>query len=325
MTVGLDDGVLEQAAAWHDSGQRVALATVIETWGSAPRPVGSQLAINESGEFVGSVSGGCVEADVIAASERIWSPPQPRLLRYGVSDERAWEVGLACGGQIAVYLQPLGELALALNAARAKRQIMVLVDGDSRSGAEQLWPAARKPVEDVVATGASRLVDSDAGPLFVQLIAPPLRLLVVGAGHIAQALVPMARVAGCRVTVVDPRDGFANPQRFPETDIVNGPVEQAMLIVQPDARSALVALAHDSTIDDPALIAALRSEAFYIGALGSRRTAERRRQRLLAAGFTDADVDRIRSPIGLDIGAQTPAEIALAALAEIIAALRGNL
>lgn len=336
MSAGFDDGVLEQAVAWHETGQRVALATVIDAWGSAPRPVGSQLAINERGEFVGSVSGGCVEADVIAASDQIWSDPQPRLLRYGVSDERAWEVGLACGGQIAVYLQPLGEMALALRAGRAKRHVMVLVtvldsgqqlllNGDSLSGAEQLWPAVQGPMQEVLATGTSQLVDSDLGQIFVQVIAPPLRLLIVGAGHIAQALAPMAAIAGCSVAVVDPRTAFASSQRFPDTEIFNDPVDQAMLALQPDVRCAVAALAHDPKIDDPALMAALRSEAFYIGALGSRGTAERRRQRLLDAGFADADLARIRGPIGLDIGAQTPAEIALATLAEIIAALRGNL
>jgi xanthine dehydrogenase accessory factor len=285
--------ILERAAAWSDAGQRVALATVVSTWGSSPRPPGSQLAVSERGEMAGSVSGGCVEAAVVQEALEMLRSGGPRTVEYGVTAGRAWEVGLPCGGRIRVHVEPaptaeLGELLRSLGA--------------------------RERVE--------RLLDLGDGETFRVVLEPPVRLVIVGAVHLAQPLARMARVAGYDVTVVDPRAAFATAERFPEVTLERAWPTEAVPRLALDARSALVALSHDRRLDDPALEAALRSEAFYVGALGSRKTQAALRERLRGAGFAEPDVGRVHGPVGLDLGAVTPAEIAVEILAELVAALR---
>ena len=317
----LDDAP-RAAHDWHRQGKGAALATVIETWGSAPRPRGSQLAISEDAQIVGSVSGGCVEGAVVAEALDAMADGSHKVLEYGVSDDEAFAVGLACGGTIRVFLESVGgSLPVDL--------LSDLVDRRSRS--EAVGQAVN------VTTGAARLIDAadlrprlredrsgfeDDGETFVTLHAPPLRLAVVGGVHIAQALVPMARLAGYAVTVIDPRDAFASPARFPDTTLVHDWPDEAMAAFAPDARSAVVLLTHDPKLDDPALITALRSEAFYIGALGSTRTHAKRVTRLREAGMADEAIAKIDAPIGLDIGSKTPGEIAVAVLAAMTLALR---
>ena len=299
MSENLD--VLEALKQWEIDGKNAVLATVVSAWGSAPRRPGSQMAIREDGHIVGSVSGGCVEGDVIAQAleimDRDGSDPAAvvRQADYGVSDASAWAVGLACGGKIRVHLhQPAPGFAAQTLRTMADTGIAEVALDVGEAEAVQVTYAA------------------------------PLRLLILGGVHIAQALVALAPTVGLSPTIIDPRGGFASPERFPGIPLVTQWPDEAVAAFGIDARTAVVALTHDEKLDDPALIAAFASKAFYIGALGSRRTQSQRRERMLNAGISDADYHRLYGPIGLDIGAANPPEIALAILAQIIAALRGK-
>ncbi len=322
------DQIPEAALAWHRAGKGVALATVVDTWGSAPRPKGAQLAISADAEMAGSVSGGCVEAAVVAEALDALGDGRPRLLDYGVSDAEAFAVGLACGGRIEVMVEPVGvgqgpapELLAELAAARAAREPMVYAVRPAdwqrrliRGAGDPLWPAAQ------AALAADRSGFTDGW--FLGVHNPPLRMAVIGAVHIAQALVPMARLAGYDVAVFDPREAFATPARFPDTLLSHDWPDEALAAWGIDARTAVVTLTHDPKIDDPAIEAALASPAFYLGCLGSPRTHGKRLERLRAKGIDAAALARIHAPVGADIGARSPAEIAIAVLAQITERLR---
>ena len=317
------DQIPETALAWHDAGRGAVLATVIETWGSAPRRVGSQLVISGDGQIEGSVSGGCVEGAVVFEAQEALQDGGQRVLEFGVSDGDAFAVGLACGGTIRVLLEPVGQvlprdLLAALVAARAARQPAAMV-ADLTTGARRLDLAGHAP-----RFRADRSGFEEGSQTFVTIHNPPLRLLVVGAVHIAQALVPMARLAGHDAFVIDPREAFGNSARFPDAHILNDWPDEAVAKLGLDTRTALVLLTHDPKLDDPALVLGLRSDAFYIGALGSTRTHAKRCQRLADMGFGPDDLARIHGPIGLNIGAANPAEIAVAILAQMTAVLRGG-
>ena len=331
------DAILDTAARWRAAGRRVALATVVKTWGSSPRPVGSQLAADDKGEFVGSVSGGCVESAVISEARAILKGAPPRLLGFGVSDEQAWEVGLACGGKVEVFVHSIAgqeELLAALRRVRAARQPAVLAT-DLAQGRSALVAegeaAGDAALRAALATYAARalereqssVVEQEGRSYFLQVFAPPRKLALVGAVHIAQALIPMAVAAGYDVTVIDPRSAFAAESRFPGVTMTHEWPAAALAKFAPDRRSAVITLTHDPKLDDPALAAALRSEAFYIGALGSRKTHAARLDRLRELGFGDAELARIHGPVGLSIGAVSPAEIAVSILAQLTQALRG--
>ena len=312
------DRVLTSARDWLAAGHGVALATVIETWGSAPRRVGSHLAIRDDGLFEGSVSGGCVEGDVITEAAELIAARGFTRLDYGVADATAWEVGLACGGKISVLVQAVDvarfppALIDSLIDARAAGQALALTT-DLRSGTT------------VIAAGPATIGEAAgeaARTAFVQTYAPPLRLAVIGAVHIAQSLVPMARLLGYTPLVIDPRGLFAADARFDGIALDDGWPDEALARWRPNAASAVVALTHDPKLDDVALAAALRSPAFYIAALGSRKNHAARLDRLRALGLSD--VERVRGPAGLDIGAAAPSEIALAIAAQMIAAWRGK-
>lgn len=315
-------GAPEQALAWIGEGRRAALATVVETWGSAPRRVGAQMVVSSDGAMEGSVSGGCVEGAVVLEALEALDEGTTRLLEYGVSDGDAFAVGLACGGTIRVLVEPVGaggmpqEMLEALVAARAARTPVayeVALDGSHRAlvedGYEDRFRMDRSGVEE-------------DGKTFVAIHNPPLRLVVVGAVHIAQALVPMARIAGFDPVVVDPREAFGSAARFPDARVINDWPDAALEAVGVDTRTALVLLTHDPKLDDPALHIGLRSGAFYIGALGSKRTHASRVERLSEAGFDPHSIARIHGPVGLDIGAAGPAEIAVSVLAQMIETLR---
>lgn len=300
-----DARAIDAARAWLAAGHGVAIATVIETWGSAPRAVGSHLAIRDDGLFEGSVSGGCVEGDVIVAALDLIARGGWRRLDYGVADARAWEVGLACGGRIAVLVQAVGDGgfdAALLNVLVAARDA-----GTTLTLATDLT------------TGATTLGTTGD---FVRAYPPPLRLAVIGAVHIAQTLVPLAALIGFDATVIDPRGLFAAGPRFERPVDEHWP-DEALGDWRPNAASAVVALTHDPKLDDVALACALRSDAFYIAALGSRKNHAGRLERLRAQGFDDAALARINGPAGLAIGAQGPAEIALSIAAQMVAAWRG--
>lgn len=303
------DHILATAREWLGAGHGVAIATVAETWGSAPRRVGSHLVVRDDGLFEGSVSGGCVEGDVIANAIEVIGEAGFRRLEYGVADAKAWEVGLACGGRIVIFVQavhperfPPDLLDRLLDARRDGRALILSTD---------------------LTTGRSREGEADEG--FVNRYHPPLRLAVVGAVHIAQALVPMARMLGYDVKLIDPRGLFGAAARFGDIEVDGRWPDEALADWEPNAASAVVTLTHDPKLDDPALLAALASPAFYIGALGSRRTHAARLDRLARTGIDLPQLARIHGPAGLDLGAANPAEIALSVVAEMTAAWRGKL
>ena len=313
----------EKALEWHLAGKGAALATVVETWGSAPRRVGSQLAISGEAEMVGSVSGGCVEGAVVTESLEAIEDGQPRMLEYGVSDGDAFAVGLACGGKIRVWLEPIGAqglqeevLAQIVEARAARQPIALVVNTDSKA-----WSlAGPKAFPDRFRLDRSGMEED--GATFVCIHNPPLRLIVIGAVHIAQALVPMARIVGYDPVVVDPREAFASEARFPEEMLVHDWPDEAVEKLGLDARTAVVLLTHDPKLDDPALQQALASDVFYIGALGSSRTHAKRVERMQEAGFSSEQISRIHGPVGLDIGSSGPSEIALSILSEMTRVLR---
>jgi xanthine dehydrogenase accessory factor len=321
------DRIPEAALAWHRDGQQAAIATVLETWGSAPRQAGSQLAISGSGEMIGSVSGGCVEGAVVTEALEALADGKPRILTYGVTDDTAFAVGLACGGTIRILVEPVGdgghalrpELLADLVAARAAHAPVALVVHPDT------WKRALvQPGEDaaVDARFRSDRAGMEEDGRFIAVHNPPLRLIVVGAVHIAKPLLTIARACGYAPTLIDPRDAFGSTARFPGETILNDWPDEALASLGPDARTAVVTLTHDPKLDDPALEIALRSPVFYIGSLGSQKTHARRVERLTAKGFQPDEIARIHAPVGLAIGARTPAEIAVAIMAEITASLR---
>jgi xanthine dehydrogenase accessory factor len=325
--------ILATALGWARRGRKVALATVVATWGSSPRGAGSLLAMDENGLFIGSVSGGCVEGEILATAEEVLATGRSVLRRFGVSNEQAWSVGLACGGTISIFVERIEriELLQGLNEnARAGQEALTLLDLDSGErfvfdpeAPPADWDAlTRQALVPAARQGKDVLVQTPRAKFFLEHWRGPLRLAIVGAVHIAQALAPIAALAGYDVTLIDPRGAFADPARFPGVKLISGWPEDVLADHRFNSRSALVALSHEPRIDDPALAAALNSPAFYIGALGSRGSADKRRQRLRGRGFPDSALARIHGPIGLAIGAANPAEIAIAVAAEMTEALR---
>ena len=315
------DRIPEIALDWHRAGKGAALATVIETWGSAPRPVGSQLAVSGAGEMMGSVSGGCVEGAVVEEAQAALADGQPRLLTYGVSDQDAFAVGLACGGTIRVLVEPVGAampedmLAAIVTAREGRVALAYAVDLETW---DRALSAPDGPHRDRFRSDKSGVDDS----LFVAIHNPPLRLVIVGAVHIAQALVGMARSCGYDPLLIDPREAFGSEARFTGEVISHDWPDEAMAAIGIDARTAVVTLTHDPKLDDPAIQTALRSDCFYLGCLGSTRTHAKRVARLEEAGFTASEIAKIHAPVGLNIGAKSPAEIALSIMAEITQVLR---
>jgi xanthine dehydrogenase accessory factor len=319
----------EVARDWLDEHGAAALATVVSTWGSAPVPAGGQLVVTRDDRFEGSVSGGCVEVDVLVEAADAMASGKPRLIEFGVSEEVAWRAGLPCGGQLKVLIEPLGREDIAwidqvITARRDRKPLIVTTR--VADGTRRLYDNPQDVPTDmdgVVASGSVGLVELPDGETFVQPLVPPLRIVVAGATHIGQVFAELARQVGYAVTVVDPRSVFATEERFGGAAAVAEWPEASFDKLGLDKRTAVVALTHASHIDDEALTAALRSPCLYIGALGSRGTHARRLERLAAAGFAAADLARIHAPVGLAIGAKGPAEIAVSILAEIIKVSRG--
>jgi xanthine dehydrogenase accessory factor len=313
--------ILSELERWRSQGDRIAMARVIATRRSAPRPIGSKLIVSEQGELAGSVSGGCVESEVVEGAREVLAGGEPRLVTYGISDDQALSVGLPCGGEIDVWIdEPDPELLQQLaDVAREERRAVFFVDLED--GSERLVLDGDNDVADeLIRAGHSKVVDLHGRRLFADVFGPPPRLLVYGAVDTADALCAAARNIGWRTIVADARSRFATRERLPHADeiIVAWP-EETLAQVQPDHATAIVVLTHDDKFDLPMLTGALASDAFYVGALGSRRNQERRRELLLEAGLDESTVDRISGPAGLDIGAHTPAETALSMLAEILA------
>jgi xanthine dehydrogenase accessory factor len=340
-------GVLETIAAWSEHGDAIATATVVSTKRSAPQPPGTKMAINDRGDVVGAVSGGCVEGAVVEVAESILRGSDPALLHYGIADSDAWDVGLPCGGEISIWVQRYDRDGLderfAAHAQGGARAALVtalencpepgaklLLDESGGAqgslGAAELDAAAIELATEAMWSERRELETVAGATLFVDTVAPPPRLIVVGAVDFAAQLSEVAALADWRPFVVDPRGRFATTERFPAAErvIVSWPQEAFEELGPIDRATAIAVLTHDPKLDDAALIAALASDAGYIGAMGSRRAQAHRRERLLAAGVEPAALDRIAAPIGLDLGALTAAETALSIMSEIIAVRRGH-
>lgn len=325
--------VLEAAHRWIERDGKVAIATVIDTWGSAPVPVGGQMAVAADGRFQGSVSGGCIEGEVITEAEEILASGKPKVLTFGVADETAWRAGLPCGGQVQVFVEKIdaaaggaGYLKRALEA-RAGRQGLVVrtrLDDGTRQVFGRTDPGMPDDIADRFATAKSQLKEEAGAKVFLHALVPPARILIIGATHIGQVLAQVAKLSGYEVEIIDPRTAFAAADRFRDVKIHTEWPQDILPKLGLDPYTAVVALAHVGHIDDEALKLAVRSPCVYVGALGSSRNHAKRRERLKAAGITDGEIARIKSPIGLDIGAQSPAEIAVSVMAEIVLAVRGT-
>jgi len=324
------------ALDWDNEGRQVAIATVISTWGSSPVPVGSQLVVDSRGAFEGSVSGGCIEGAVITEALEVIENSRPKRLFFGISNERAWEVGLACGGEIEIYvekLEPNRALYKEMLALKMDQRLFclitdlnnhdkILIRPDMSDTLEDLDPGILDVVSYILHSEINIIHHIDDKRYFIQGFHPDPQLIIIGAVHIAGPLASMAGLAGYNVTIIDPRAIFASKERFPDTKLILEWPDVAMEKMTLHSRTAIVALTHDPKLDDPALKTALRSNVFYIGALGSRKTHASRRERLRIEGFSEDQISRIHAPIGLDIKASTTAEIAVAILAEVIAERR---
>lgn len=305
---------------WLKNSEQIALATVVKTWGSAPRKVGAHMAITTAGEITGSVSGGCVEGAVIEAALEVLKSDQSQLLHFGISDEESWEVGLACGGEIDVFVQSLDVSLYRQMAQRLADQqpltYTTIITGESPGVTEILpeLPANRHPHQTA----------QDETTTFTNVIMPSPQLVIIGGVQIAIALAKFAQSLDFKTILIDPRKTFATPERFPEIDrIIQSWPDEALTELGINAGTAIAVLTHDPKLDDPALITALNSDAFYVGALGSSRTQKKRNTRLAEVGLTPAQIERIHGPIGLSIGADTPEEIALSIIGEIVQVYRG--
>lgn len=312
----LDSQVLEAARRWVAAGHRFALVTVARTWGSAPRPPGAWMALRDDGLVQGSVSGGCIEDDLIArmaAGE--FSGDKPLVRRYGVTRSEAERLGLPCGGTLELVVEPAPDMALLTElAARNAAGQLVLRSVDLDSGSVAIQPGSR---------GDALAWD---GRCLTTVHGPAWRLLLIGAGQISRFLAPMAQALGYQVLICDPRVEYSTEWDIPGATLVPGMPDDVVLELNLDPHSAVVALTHDPKLDDMALLEALKSPAFYVGALGSRANNGKRRERLLQYfDLTAAEVDRLHGPVGLPIGSHTPPEIAVAILAEMTAVKNGVL
>jgi xanthine dehydrogenase accessory factor len=334
--------ILPDLDRWREDNKSIALATVIQTWGSSPRRVGAKMALTPDGKITGSVSGGCVEGAVFEAGVETLKTNKPQLLHFGVADETAWEVGLACGGSIDIFVKPLDlnffnslhsvlieeRPAVIVIVVRGEAEILgreMLVHEDGKvigTLGRNLDERALKLAKETLSQGISRRVElNESTEVFLEMILPPPTLIAVGGVHITIALMELAKTLGYRTVVVDPRGAFGNVERFPHVDqLIQVWPDEAFQQIPLTRSTAVAMLTHDPKLDDPALKIALPSPAFYVGALGSKTTQAKRRQRLLDDGLTEAQLDRLHGPIGLEIGAGTPEEIAMSIMAEIVAA-----
>lgn len=321
---------------WRGEGEDVALATVVRTWGSGPRGAGAKMAMTRDARIAGSVSGGCVESAVVEQGREVLETGKPKLLRFGVTDETAWNVGLSCGGTIEVFVETLtdavyGALRSAFEEERAVAkatvikgeplgQTLVVDDDTSTSDESAMAEAARRALD----AGRSEQVALDDVEVFIDVELPPPVLVMVGGVHVAVALTSMADALGYRTIIVDPRGVFGSEERFPHAgEIIREWPDKALKKLAINRSTAIATLTHDPKLDDPALEVALPSQAFYVGALGSKRTQEKRRRRLVERGLTEDELARLHAPIGLPIGSRSPEEIALSVMAQIVATRNG--
>ena len=336
--------ILPELDKWRTDAAResIALATVVQTWGSSPRRAGAKMALTPEGKITGSVSGGCVEGAVYEIGVDALKANRPQLVHFGVADETAWEVGLACGGSIDIFVKPLdlkffealrsilveekpAVLATVIRGPDALlgREMLVEENGNvTGSFGAELDAQAIALGRETLSAGESRRAQlNEDTEVFLEAILPPPTLIAVGGVHITIALMSLAKILGYRTVVVDPRSAFGNEERFPNVDrLIQRWPDEAFHEIPLTRSTAVAMLTHDPKLDDPALQIALPSPAFYVGALGSKTTQSKRRQRLLENGLTEEQLNRLHGPIGLEIGAGTPEEIAMSIMAEVVAA-----
>jgi len=335
--------ILPDLENWNAADNKsIALATVIQTWGSSPRRAGAKMAITPDGKITGSVSGGCVEGAVFESGVEVLKSSKPQLLHFGVADETAWEVGLACGGSIDIFVKPLDlefykslrsmlvdeQTAVVVTVVRGPsgilgREMLLRDDGDvTGTISKELDEQALQLAKEALSNGVSQRVTlSESIEVFLEAILPPPTLIAVGGVHITIALMALAKTLGYRTVVVDPRTAFGSEARFPHVDqLIQLWPDEAFQQIPLTRSTAVAMLTHDPKLDDPALKIALPSPAFYVGALGSKTTQAKRRQRLLDEGLAESQLNRLHGPIGLEIGAGTPEEIAMSIMAEIVLA-----
>jgi xanthine dehydrogenase accessory factor len=320
--------IIGQVKEWSDAGKKIALATVIKTWGSSPRKAGAHMAINSEGEFTGSVSGGCIEGAIIEEALSTIRNKTPKLLHFGVPDDLAWDVGLACGGEIDVFIlcfekNVVKKIHELINKDKPFSYSFIIEGPDSVIGdlsvqddGEIQAAVPRLDIEEVQAGKIKR---------FINIVNPAPVIIIVGGVHITVKLAQIAKSLDYKTIVIDPRRAFSTEDRFPDIDrLITSWPKEAFSSIELNNSTAVVTLSHDPKIDDPALLAALDSPVFYIGALGSKNTHQERLARLKESGCSEKQISIVKSPVGINIGSQSPAEIALAIMAEIVAVKNGN-
>jgi xanthine dehydrogenase accessory factor len=322
--------LFQLASQWVKAGHQVIIGTVINTWGSAPRPLGSVIIINQDGDFEGSVSGGCIEAAVIHESIELIATQQSKVLSFGVSDDTAWSVGLSCGGNISVHLEPFSNLndllkdllcqttvpALLLARPLAGGSAQVILQ--EQTGSSPIPGIDLLTLEMAMKKNKPQLVSTADSEVFIQPLLANFHIIVVGAVHIAQHLVPLLKSLDFQVTLIDPRTAFANATRFPGITIAHDWPHEIFPTLPIDHRTGLVTLTHDPKIDNPAILFFLKTNSFYVGCLGSKKTHGKRVEFLNNEGLSEDQIDKISAPVGLDLGGRSPSEIALAIAAEIV-------
>jgi len=342
--------VIPEIDQWIENNEKIAIATVIHTWGSSPRGIGSKMALTPGGKITGSVSMGCVEGAVIEAGLEVLRTGLPQRLHFGVADELAWHVGLSCGGNIDIFVQPINTTIYNSIRSTLETELPVAIATITNSppdllGQEILIYEDGQVIGDIKGSLRAQIVKASESPLkigqaqlinlihenlqtlevFINVLLPSPQIVIIGGVHIAIALSKIAQILDYRTTVIDPREVFANPVRLTGIDrIINKWPDEGLAQLCINRSTAIVALSHDPKLDDQALMMALNSPAFYVGALGSRRTNAQRRQRLLEADMTEEQLERLHAPIGLDISARSPEEIALSIMAEIVSVYNSN-
>ncbi len=310
----VDLQVLRTGVAWLEEGHRVILATIVETWGSSPRPAGAMLAVRGDGLVAGSVSGGCVEDDLILRiRNKSLAIDKPEIASYGISKDEATRYGLPCGGKLELVLEPIADKrSLAQLLERVDRHELTARTLDMQTGQVTLKAASRK--DSILSFDRKRLTTVHG---------PRWRMLIIGAGQLSQYLAQMAQALDYSITVCDPREEYAETWNVEGTVLDRGMPDDLVLAMNLDSHSAVVAVTHDPKLDDLALMEALKSPAFYVGALGSRLNSQKRHERLLTFDLSEAELSRLHGPIGLNIGSKTPPEIAVSILAEMTAVRHG--
>ena len=321
--------ILEKAYEWIKYNQKIVMITVVETWGSSPKPIGSKMIVNENKEFFGSVSGGCIESFIIQESlEFIEKNESCKIKKFKISNESAWNIGLSCGGEITVYLEGMNfrEKTLEQIIQKQKNKLEFALLTNLSTGENEIFEKGKplnRNFEKFTDQINSYYLSKNNGVIkdsniFIECYNNPLKVIIIGAVHIAQYLTDFADKFDFEIYIIDPRNYFGTKERFPNVEIINEWPNEAFKRIKTNSNCALIGLTHDPKIDDPALQYALKKNFFYIGALGSKKTHEKRCNRLKKAGFTKSEIDSIHGPIGIRFGGKSAPEIALSIIAQLV-------